>query len=111
MAEDEDEDLVGGGEEATSDGKARGNKKKATPTGSAATKKLKSFIERIERLDEEKKGISDDIREVFAEAKGQGFDTKAMRTVIKERKQDAAALDEFEAVLDLYRHALGMIAE
>lgn len=78
--------------------------------GTAASKQLKSFVERIERLEEEKKGIADDIRDVFAEAKGQGFDTKIMRQVIRLRKKDTAERQEEEALLDLYLHALGMIS-
>ena len=77
-------------------------------TGSVAAGQLKSFVERIERLEEEKKGIADDIRDVFAEAKGQGFDTKIMRQVIRLRKKDVAERQEEEALLDLYMHALGM---
>jgi uncharacterized protein (UPF0335 family) len=72
---------------------------------------LRSFIERIERLEEEKKTISDDIRDVYAEAKGNGFDTKVMRQVIRIRKKDAAERQEEEAILDLYLHALGMAPE
>ena len=101
-----DEDLLGPSEGDNAKPK-RGTK--TVNAGGAAAKQLKSFIERIERLEEEKKGLSEDIRDVFAEAKGNGFDTKAMRQVIKERKIDAAALDEWEAVLDIYRHALGMV--
>ena len=77
-------------------------------TGGVAAGQLKSFVERIERLEEEKKGIADDIRDVFAEAKGQGFDTKIMRQVIRLRKKDVAERQEEEALLDLYMHALGM---
>jgi uncharacterized protein (UPF0335 family) len=77
-------------------------------SGTAASRQLKSFVERIERLEEEKKGIADDIRDVFAEAKGQGFDTKVMRQVIRLRKKDVAERQEEEALLDLYLHALGM---
>jgi uncharacterized protein (UPF0335 family) len=77
--------------------------------GTAASKQLKSFVERIERLEEEKKGIADDIRDVFAEAKGQGFDTKIMRQVIRLRKKDSSERQEEEALLDLYLHALGML--
>ena len=77
--------------------------------GTAASKQLKSFVERIEHLEEEKKGIADDIRDVFAEAKGQGFDTKVMRQVIRLRKKDVAERQEEEALLDLYLHALGML--
>lgn len=78
-------------------------------SGTVASRQLKSFVERIERLEEEKKGIADDIRDVFAEAKGQGFDTKVMRQVIRLRKKDVAERQEEEALLDLYLHALGMI--
>ncbi len=73
-----------------------------------ASGQLRSFIERIERLEEEKKTIADDIKEVFAEAKGTGFDTKAMRTLIRLRKKDQAERQEEEAILDLYMAALGM---
>ena len=76
--------------------------------GGVAAGQLKSFVERIERLEEEKKGIADDIRDVFAEAKAQGFDTKIMRQVIRLRKKDSAERREEEALLDLYLHALGM---
>jgi uncharacterized protein (UPF0335 family) len=78
-------------------------------TGGVAAGQLKSFIERIERLEEEKKGIADDIRDVYAEAKGQGFDAKVMRQVIRLRKKDTAERQEEEALLDLYMHALGMV--
>jgi uncharacterized protein (UPF0335 family) len=77
-------------------------------SGTVASGQLKSLIERIERLEEEKKAIADDIRDVFAEAKGQGFDTKIMRQVIRLRKKDNAERQEEEALLDLYLHALGM---
>ena len=76
--------------------------------GGVAAGQLRSFIERIERLEEEKKGISDDIRDVFAEAKGNGFDTKVLRKIISIRKKDYAERQEEEAILDLYLHALGM---
>jgi uncharacterized protein (UPF0335 family) len=72
---------------------------------------LRAFIERIERLDEERQTIADDIKEVYAEAKGNGFDIKILRQVVRLRKQDAAERQEQEALLDLYMHALGMRAE
>ena len=81
-------------------------------TGSSQTVaagQLRAFIERIERLEEEKKTISDDIKDVYAEAKGTGFDTKAMRTIIRLRKKDQAERQEEEAMLDLYKAALGMV--
>lgn len=70
---------------------------------------LKAIIERVERLEEEKKTISDDIRDIYAEAKGNGYDVKALRTIVKMRKQDANERSEQEAILDTYMHALGMI--
>ncbi len=69
---------------------------------------LRSFIERIERLEEEKSALTADIREVYSEAKSQGFCTKTMRKVVALRKLDAAARQEAEAMLDLYKSALGM---
>ncbi|HEX3486332.1 MAG TPA: DUF2312 domain-containing protein [Micropepsaceae bacterium] len=73
-----------------------------------AAGQLKSLVERIERLEEEKTALTADIREVYAEAKGNGFDTKIMRQVIRIRKLDKADRQEMEAVLDLYLSALGM---
>jgi uncharacterized protein (UPF0335 family) len=70
---------------------------------------LRAFIERVERLEEEKKTIADDIKEVFAEMKGTGFDTKAVRAILRLRKQDQAERQEAEAILDLYKAALGMV--
>jgi uncharacterized protein (UPF0335 family) len=70
---------------------------------------LKAFVERIERLEEEKKTIADDIRDVYAEAKGNGFDVKALRTVLRLRKQDVEERKEQEAILETYLHALGML--
>ncbi|MCI4679356.1 DUF2312 domain-containing protein [Rhodoblastus acidophilus] len=68
---------------------------------------LKSFIERIERLEEEKKAIADDIKDVYAEAKGNGYDVKIMRKIVSIRKQDASKRQEEEEILDLYMSALG----
>lgn len=74
----------------------------------AATQgRLKSFIERIERLEEDKAAIMADLKEVFAEAKGEGFDTKIMRKVVRLRKQDKAKVQEEDAILDLYLSAIG----
>ena len=74
-----------------------------------AKDQLKAFIERVERLEEEKKAIADDIRDVYAEAKGSGFDVKALRTIVRMRKQDANERKEQEAILETYLHALGML--
>jgi uncharacterized protein (UPF0335 family) len=79
--------------------------------GGIAGERLKSFIERIERLEEEKKALAEDIKEVFAEAKGVGFDVKTMRQIIKLRKMDRDDLDEQEALLDTYKRALGMLPD
>ena len=73
-----------------------------------AAGQLKSFIERIEKLEEEKTALTADIREVYAEAKGTGFDTKIMRQVVRMRKMETADRQEAEAILDLYLSALGM---
>ena len=74
-----------------------------------AKDQLKAIIERIERLEEEKKTISDDIRDVYAEAKGNGYDAKALRTIIRMRKQDANERQEQETILETYMQALGML--
>lgn len=76
--------------------------------GGVAADQLRSFVERIERLEEERQSIADDIKDVYGEAKGTGFDTKVLRQIIRLRKQDAAERQEQEALLDLYMHALGM---
>jgi uncharacterized protein (UPF0335 family) len=77
--------------------------------GGIAGDRLKSFIERIERLEEEKKALANDIKEVYAEAKGTGFDTKIMRQVIRLRKMDKDDLDEQESLINIYKRALGML--
>ncbi|MBL8581846.1 MAG: DUF2312 domain-containing protein [Rhizobiaceae bacterium] len=74
-----------------------------------AAGQLRSLIERIERLEEEKKTLADDIKDVYAEAKGTGFDTKAIRTIVRLRKKDKAEREEEESILDLYKAALGMV--
>ncbi len=76
-------------------------------TGGVAAERLRSIIERVERLEEEKATIASDIKEVFAEAKGEGYDVKTLRTIIRLRKMDAAERQEQEALLDLYLSALG----
>ena len=73
-----------------------------------AAEELRQFVERIERLEEEKAGIGGDIKDVFAEMKGRGFDVKAVRSILRIRKQDHAERQEEEAILDLYLQALGM---
>ncbi len=79
--------------------------------GGIAGERLKSLIERIERLEEERRALSEDIKEVYAEAKGTGFDPKIMRQIIRIRKRDKDDLDEEETLLDLYKRALGMLPD
>jgi uncharacterized protein (UPF0335 family) len=76
--------------------------------GGIAGERLRSFIDRIERLEEEKAALAADVREVYAEAKGNGFDTKIMRQVVRLRKMDRDDMQEQETLLDLYKRALGM---
>jgi uncharacterized protein (UPF0335 family) len=73
-----------------------------------ASDQLRLFIERIERLEEEKKGMSDDIRDVYNEAKSTGFDSRTMRTIVRLRKMEKHARDESEALLETYKAALGL---
>ena len=82
---------------------------KEEPATTFAKDQLKSIIERIERLEEEKKAISDDIRDVYAESKGNGFDVKALRAIVRLRKQDPNERAEQETILETYMHALGML--
>ncbi len=77
----------------------------------SAQKQLKALVERIERLEEERAALSADIREVYGEAKSMGFDIKALRSVVRLRKQDETERREQEAVLETYLHALGMLTE
>ena len=77
--------------------------------GSIAADELRLLIERIERLEEEKKAIADDIKDVYGEAKANGYDTKALRKIVALRKQDANEREEQEAILELYKNALGMV--
>jgi uncharacterized protein (UPF0335 family) len=79
--------------------------------GAVAGERLKSYIERIERLTEEKRAIAEDIKEIYVEAKSNGFDTKTIRRLVKERAMDADDLAEQEAILDLYKRALGQLAD
>ncbi len=79
-----------------------------TEVGGIAADRLRSLIERIERLEEEKSGIASDIRDIFTEAKGAGFDVKIMRTILKLRKMNDADRDEQEALLNTYKEALDM---
>ena len=86
----------------------RPKKAKSADAGGVAAQQLRAFVDRIERLEEEKKALADDIKEVYAEAKGNGFDTKIMRQVIKLRKMEPADRNEQDELLDLYRKALAL---
>lgn len=78
-------------------------------TNNVSKEQLRQFIERIERLEEEKAGIAADIRDVYSEAKGNGYDVKIMRQIVKLRKQDSSTREEEAYMLDVYKQALGMI--
>ena len=82
---------------------------KEQPATRFAKDQLKAIVERIEKLEEEKKATSDDIRDVYAEAKGNGFDAKALRTIVRMRKQDPNERAEAETILETYMQALGML--
>ena len=84
-------------------------KEQDQPAARFAKDHLKAFVERIERLEEEKKTIADDVRDVYAEAKATGFDVKALRAIVRLRKVDADERKEHEAILETYMHALGML--
>jgi uncharacterized protein (UPF0335 family) len=76
--------------------------------GNVAADQLRLFIERIERLEEEKKGIADDVKDVYAEAKANGYDAKTMRAIVRLRKMEKHTRDEMDALLETYRNALGL---
>jgi uncharacterized protein (UPF0335 family) len=84
-------------------------KEEEAPATRFAKDHLKAFVERIERLEEEKKAIADDIRDVYGEAKANGFDVKALRAIVRMRKQDDDERREQETILETYMHALGML--
>ncbi|MCM5556833.1 MULTISPECIES: DUF2312 domain-containing protein [Pleomorphomonas] len=81
----------------------------AESQGGVAAGELRQFIERVERLEEEKAALQDDIKDVMAELKGRGYDVKAVRAILKLRKQDPDERQEAEAILELYMNALGMV--
>lgn len=85
------------------------NSKPTNDVGGIAAERLRQIVSRVEKLEEERKALGDDIREVYAEAKGSGFDVKILRAIVRLRKQDEADRQEAEALLDLYKQALGML--
>src|ERR1700758_5202149 len=88
--------------------RARQAKAEEAETGGIAADRLRSLIERIKRLEEERKALGSDIKDIYAEAKSAGFDVKVMRQLIRIRKQEPADVEEQETLLDVYRRALGM---
>jgi uncharacterized protein (UPF0335 family) len=90
----------------TSDGQPRSNS--GSNAHAVAADQLRAFVERVERLEEEKKTIADDIKDVYGEAKAMGFDTKLLRKIVAERRKDEQERVEEETILDMYRRALGM---
>ena len=76
--------------------------------GSIAAQELRLFVERVERLEEEKKGIADDVKDVYLEAKANGYDVKTMRSIVRLRKMEKNARQEAEALLETYKNALGL---
>ena len=86
----------------------RAVEKTETKTGGIAADRLRSLVDRIERLEEERKALGSDIRDIYAEAKSAGFDVKVLRQLIRIRKQEPAEIEEQETLLDVYRRALGM---
>ena len=89
-------------------GASRARQAAETDTGGIAADRLRSIVDRIERLEEERKALGDDIKDIYAEAKSAGFDVKVVRQIIRLRKQEPAEVEEQETLLDLYRRALGM---
>src|ERR1700689_687410 len=95
--------------EKAAESRARQAKNDDTPEpGGIAADRLRSLVERIERLEEERKALGSDIKDIYAEAKSAGFDVKVLRQLIRIRKQEAADVEEQETMLDIYRRALGM---
>ena len=95
-------------DEAESDTLDNMGKDGGASVGGIAADRLRSLIERIERLEEERKALGSDIKDIFAEAKSAGFDVKVIRQIIRIRKQEPADVEEQETLLDVYRRALGM---
>ncbi len=87
---------------------ASAKKDQDAEVGGIAADRLRSIVERIERLEEERKGLADNIKDIFAEAKSAGFDVKVVRQIISIRKKEPAEVEEQETLFDLYRRALGM---
>lgn len=83
----------------------------ASAIGNNAAERLRSLVERIERLEEERRGLGSDIKDIYTEAKSAGFDPAVLKTIVRDRRKDAAEVAEREALMDIYKRALGMIAD
>ena len=94
--------------DAARDSRERQAANPESEVGGIAADRLRNIIERIERLEEERKGLADNIKDIFAEAKSAGFDVKVLRSLISLRKKEPAEIEEQESLLDLYKRALGM---
>ena len=106
---DLEDDAIGGRDPSNPLRTARQREKtSAEKAACVATDRLRSVIERIERLEEERKALGNDIKDIFSEAKSAGFDVKVLRQLIRLRKQEPAEIEEQETLLDVYRRALGM---
>ena len=107
--DDQDETTTGGSEGGVAPKVApKQSASEASDVGGVAGERLRSFIERIERLEEEKKALAEDIKEIYGEAKGVGFDAKTMRKIVSLRKLDTEKRREEDELLDLYKSAIGM---
>ncbi|AHJ69360.1 DUF2312 domain-containing protein [Granulibacter bethesdensis] len=100
--------MTPGTDTSTGSGRRPSSKGKDADKGGIAAERLRSIVERIERLEEERKALSDDIKDIYHEAKGAGFDVKVLRQLIRLRKMEPAEVENMENLLDLYRRALGM---
>ena len=89
-------------------GQAAKERETVTETGGIAAERLRSIVERIERLEEERRALGNDIKDIYAEAKSAGFDVKVLRQLITTRRKQASEVEEQETLLDVYRRALGM---
>lgn len=105
----EEDDLIGNDNELPASDRKVSRKHNNPPEGEVSSERLRSFIQRIEKLEEDKHAVMEDIKDVYIEVKGSGFDVKVVRAIIRRRRQEAEEIREFEELLDLYLGALGMI--
>lgn len=106
---DPDDETDDDADDARSEITGKRGKGKARDVGGVAGQRLRAFLERIERLEDEKKGLGDDIKDIYGEAKGVGFDTRIMKRVLKLRKMEPDKIREEDELLELYKSAIGMV--